>query len=263
MKNLIIKLSLVVIMAVACNSALAVFTDSLTTLALWHCDETNWVYSSTTNEFTPDDNSSGRTAHPLQINQQNEAIMMTNSPYGGNYLAFDGTVHATAWGALDPMPTTNLHLSVSVRLNALPTNSDTFVSIFWTGPIRVMLWNLGGATKMSILRYDGNTTPTWLQSDKLPNTNVWYTVDVVSAGTTEQLIFGNDTEGYATNSITVGEGFWDGADFVCVGWDPQGANRELDGDVDEMLIDNVPEPFYLSFIIYYLLFIIRRKFINN
>ena len=56
MKNLLIKLSLIVALIVVCNTASAVYTDNAQLQMLMHCDATNqgwWL-------VTPDDTSSGR-----------------------------------------------------------------------------------------------------------------------------------------------------------------------------------------------------------
>ena len=53
MKNLLVKLSLIAVLVVACNTASATFSDSTNTYALWHCDATN---RAGTEETTPDEN---------------------------------------------------------------------------------------------------------------------------------------------------------------------------------------------------------------
>ncbi len=258
MKNLLIKLSLIAIMVVACNTASAVFTDSPGTLALWHCDATNWAGAT---ETTPDDNSSGRAAHDLQINAAGEVTMMPGSPYGGSYLAFDVGDHATGWGALDPMPTDYLSIDVSFKASVFP-DVGTYKSVLWTGPIRVMLWNNGGTTYLGLLHYNtGAAVATWNFSTKLPALDTWYSVNAEYADSSLDLTFGNDTDGYTTTTVTTGAGLWGAADYVCVGWDPFDGTgqRNYGGDLDEMRIKNIPEPFTFGLIGLLGLLAIRRK----
>ncbi len=233
MKNLLVKISLIAIMVVACNTASAVYSDSSTTLALWHCDATNWAGAE---ETTPDDNSSGRTAKDLQINAANAATLMPGSPYGGSYLAFDGTDHATAFGVLDPAPTDSLKIDVSFRAHSFPA-AGIYKSLVWTYPVKVYLYN--GANVM-ILTYDAAGNPHFLSSTKTINVDTWYSVNVSVSDGTVEVIVGNDAEGYETNSGSSGTGLLDAssASHVTVGWDPfDGAGvRNLNGDLDEIRI---------------------------
>ncbi len=255
MKNLLIKLSLIAIMVVACNTASAVFTDSPNTYALWHCDATNWAGAE---ETTPDDNSSGRTAHNLIINHQGEAVMMPGSPYGGSYLELDGTDHCTAWATLDPIPTEYLNLDVSFRATAFP-GSGAFSALLWTYPLRAYLFD---GAHVRIHLYDSALGAHVLTSTKTINLATWYSVNAVFASSTLQIIVGNDSEGYVTNSLGIGDNTLadpGGNNFVLAGWDAFAAGTELNGDLDEMRVNNIPEPFTFGLIGLLGLFLIRRK----
>jgi len=233
MKNLIIKLSLIVAFVVACNTASAAFSDSPNTYALWHCDATNW---SGTEETTPDDNSSGRTAKDLQINVENAATLIPGSPYGGSYLAFDGTDRATANGVLDPAPTDQLKIDVNFRANSFP-DAGKYKSLVWTYPVKVYLYD---GAHVLILTYDAVGNPHYLSSTKTINADTWYSINVVVSDGTIKVIVGNDAEGYETNSGSSGTGLLDAssASYVTVGWDPfDGAHvRDVDADLDEIRI---------------------------
>ena len=238
MKNLLIKITLITVLVVACNTASAAFSDSTNTLALWHCDATNWAG---TEETTPDDNSSGRAAKDLQINAANAATLMPGSPYGGSYLAFDGTDRATANGVLDPAPADHLRIDVSFRANSFPA-AGIYKSLVWTYPVKVYLYN--GANVM-ILTYDAAGNPHFLGSTKTINADTWYSVNVVVSDGTVEVIVGNDAEGYETNSGSSGTGLLDAssASHVTVGWDPFDESRDVDADLDEIRISSVtPAP---------------------
>ena len=96
MKKLIIKLTLIAIIVVACNTAMAVFPDGPLLQVLMHCDETNQAAWLT----TPDDNSRGRLTNECILdmdiqwtgtNTLTEPTLMPDSPKGGSYFSFDGT----------------------------------------------------------------------------------------------------------------------------------------------------------------------------
>ncbi len=234
MKNLLVKISLIAIMAVACNTASAVYSDSTKNYALWHCDATNWAGAT---ETTPDDNSSGRTAKNLIINAQNEATMMPGSPYGGSYLAFDGTDHATAWAVFDTQPTDYLNIDLSFRANAFPA-AGKYVSLLWASPIRTFLYD---GAHVRLLMFDASVAGYFLDSTKTINADTWYSVTTVLFKGTLYLTVGNDAEGYVTDSRAVGAGLLDVASYgtyACPGWDPQDTpgERKLNGDLDEIRI---------------------------
>ena len=230
-KNLLVKITLIVTLVITCNSASAAFSDSPSTYALWHCDATNWADAT---ETTPDDNLSGRTAKDLQINAANEVTLMPGSPYGGSYLAFDGTDHATANGVLDPAPTDLLKIDVSFRAHSFPA-AGLYKSLVWTYPVKVYLYN--GANVL-ILTYDAAGNPHFLSSTKTINVDTWYSINVSVSDGTVEVIVGNDAEGYVSNSGSSGTGLLDASsqNQVTVGWDFFGGGREVNADLDEIRI---------------------------
>ncbi|RLD10613.1 MAG: hypothetical protein DRI44_05620, partial [Chlamydiae bacterium] len=234
MKNLLVKLSLITVIAAACNTVSAAFSDSTNTFALWHCNTTNWAGNE---ETTPDDNLSGRLAKNLQINAANEATLVPGSPYGGSYLNFDGTDRATAFGVLDPAPTDHLKIDISFRAHSFPA-AGLYKSLVWTYPVKVYLYN---GAHVLILTYDAAGNPHFLSSTKTINADTWYSVNVVVSNGIVEVIVGNDDEGYQTNSGSAGAGLLDAssASQVTVGWDYFDVSRDVDADLDEIRISSV------------------------
>ena len=75
------------------------------------------------------------------------------------------------------------------------------------------------------------------------------------------LTFGNDTDGYTTTTVTTGAGLWGAADYVCIGWDAFDGTgqRNYGGDLDEIRLNNIPEPFTFGLIGLLGFLAIRRK----
>jgi len=255
MKNLI-KLSLVIALIVVCSSASAEFVDSTANFLLWHCDATNWDGAA---ETTPDDNSSGRTVHPLQINVTNEAVMMTNSPYGGSYLYLDGTVKCTAFGAYEG-DKDNVNIDLSFRAHAFP-NAGEYDVLISTPSTRIYLF--GDAVRVIV--YDDAAAPLFVTSTKILSLETWYSVSFSTSNSNNQseLIVGNDTDGYTTNiSASVDNLFFvDGMTYILFGWDEWVPGREANADLDEIRAYTkiIPEPFTFGFIGLLGLLVIRRK----
>ena len=269
MKNLLIKITLIALLVVACGTASAVYTDTLNNVGLLHCDTTNGVGGGFIN--TPDDNSSGRAAiYPILNTSNNWDIGVDNttlptltagSPYGGSYFAFDGgdTIRATnAWLGGDAM-----QLNLSFRVNGLPSASgDNYAAMFWTYPVKAYMLNAGDDTHglALMLVYDAAGNPHFFGSTKTINQDVWYTLDFVASNGYSSVIVGNDSEGFVTNvtSITglLAPAFTD----LVIGSDFFGPTRLFQGDLDEIRYGlPIPEPFTFGLIGLLGLFAIKRK----
>ena len=240
---------------------------------LLHCDKamTNqWSDGSADCFLTPDDNSSGRLACAPIMNASNNWIIarddstmptfMTNSPYGGDYLAFDGNdsiIATNAWPGGD-----NLDLDLCFRFKDLPPLSgDNYAGLLWTLPVKAYLRadDDGVHGKVLMLVYDSAGNPHFFYSTKTINSNVWYHLNFSASNDTLKVAVGNVDEGYEYNTATA-TGLLAPGTFpdVIIGSDYFGPTRLFKGDIDEVRWGVVvPEPYYLSFIIYYLLFFIR------
>ncbi len=246
MKNLMIKITLIAALVVVCSSASAVFVDNPNTLALWHCDSTNWDGAI---ELTPDDNSiTGRTAKDMQINEAGEIVMMPSSPYGGSYLAFDGTTDRAL--GLDVLSTHTdiMQVDLAFRANELPAAASYDV-IMYPHALEVMLWDGG---HIRVLGFDAAATAYYLQSSKAINIDTWYTVSAVASNGYLQVTVGNDTEGYETDGMAMGAGLYEGFHDIAIGYHPfapADAGWYFHGDLDEVRISlPIPEPFTFGFI---------------
>ena len=245
MKNLIIKLSLIIALVVACGSASAVFVDNPNTLALWHCDSTNW---DGTTELTPDDNSTGRTAHDMQINVTNAAVMMPGSPYGGSYLEFSGDDRGLGLDVLATDPDI-LQVDFAFRASELPA-AGAYNVILYPYALNILLFDGG---HIRVLASDDEGSPqVYLQSSKAINIDTWYTVSVVASNSYVQITAGNDAEGYETDGKPMGAGLNNAPD-IPIGWHPFASALDtawtFKGDLDEVRISlPIPEPFTFGFI---------------
>ena len=232
MKNLLIKLTLITAFVVACNTVSAVFSDSLSTYALWHCDATNWDGAAKT---TPDDNSSGRIAHPLQINITNEAVMMPGSPYGGSYFHLDGTVQCTAFDTYEN-DKDNVSIDLSFRAHAFP-DAGKYDVLISTPSTRIYLFG----NVVRAIAYDDGANPHFITSSKTLSLETWYSVSLNTRNSNNQfeLIVGNDTDGYTTTLAPSADNlfFVDGMTYVLLGWDEWVSGREANADLDEIRIE--------------------------
>ena len=252
------------------------YTDNIYNRGLLHCDSivTNlWADGADNCFLTPDDNSSGRAAVAPILNASNNwgiarddstiPAFMTNSPYGGDYLVFSGgqsILITNAWLGGDA-----LTLDMSFRYNGLPPSSgDNYAGLFWTLPIKAYLRNDGDDThaKLLMLVYDAAGNPHFFYSSKTLSPNIWYQLSFSASNDNLQVSVGNDIEGFVSDTATA-TGLLAPGDFthVILGSDYWGPTRLFHGDMDEVRWGTaVPEPYYLSFIIYCLLFInVLRK----
>ena len=257
MKNLIIKLSLIAAMVIACNTATA-FTDGAGVQALMHCDATNQAVWLT----TPDDNSSGRVANECILDMSNaysgidlatQPTMMPNSPISGNYFSFDGndTINLNpGWAGGNAVV-----CDFSFRYSALPgpTTYSALISAFPV--ITCFLTTDGGFPRVAVMVAQNSihyssvelAIDTWYNvrcSINLDNPNeVSITVD----GTT-------DTE--------IGFTFQNTPAKIVLGYDFRGgpvANQRFTGDMDEVRIGTIPEPFTFGLIGLLGLLVLRKK----
>jgi len=251
MKNLIIKLSLVIALVVACNTASAVFTDNLQLQLLMHCDATNQAYWL----ITPDDNSSGRAVNEpildmaigsFAFDRTTEPVMMPGSPAGGSYLSFDG-VNDTVYCSPGWTGGTDVNCDFSLRWLGLPPVSNPYSALVQTVPWRCFLQPNGDQGYISFLM-----GATFLTSTVMLDSNVWYDVSFSIINDQAKLTV-NGTTVTATIPIV------DSVAQIMIGYDLYGLDRFFYGDLDEIRVGNIPEPITFGLIGLLGFFIIRRK----
>ncbi len=250
MKNMIVKLMLIAIVAVACNSAMAVFEDYPELQVLMHCDEVNedeWV-------TTPDDNSSGREANvpilnlsiyypPLVADDLTIPTLMPDSPKGGSYFNFnfdDGTNDSIN---LDPgwRGGVTLVCDFSFRYYSLPPlPSDPYIALVSCDAFTCFLTTMENKPPHVSVMIKQNVM---IQSPITVESNTWYDVGI-------RII--NDDVSITINGSTYTEHsafpFPDMTSPLGIGYFVRGGNRYLEGDMDEIEIGNIPEPFTFGFI---------------
>ena len=256
MKNLIIKLSLIAALVVACNTAMAL-TDGAGVQVLMHCDATNQIPSWLT---TPDDNSSGRTANECildmaksysGIDLTTQPTMMPNSPISGNYFSFDGNDSINlepgwAGGAA-------IVCDFSFRYSGSPGQYGALISAFPV--ITCFLTTDGGFPRIAVMVAQNSihyssvnlAVDTWYNVRCSINLNNPNEVSITVDGTT-------DTE--------IGYPFQNTPARIVLGYDYRGApiaGQEFTGDMDEIRIGTIPEPFTFGLIGLLGLLVIRRK----
>ncbi len=259
MKNLIIKLSLIAALVVACNTATA-FTDNTSLYVLMHCDETNQAAWLT----TPDDNSSGRAANePIldmaigglssTIDVTTQPIMTPGSPKGGEYFAFDGVndsiICDPGWRGGD-----NAVCDFSFKCNTLPGAGD-FDGLVTCQAFSCFLWGAAGpAISVMVEQNVMIFSPVVIAAD------TWYDVQVS--------IINPESGGGSDVSITVnGSTYTEHAGWALPGWTGpmtmgyflRDSANFLDGDMDEIRVGNIPEPFTFGLIGLLGLLVLRKK----
>jgi len=251
------------------------YVDNEFNHGLLHCNKmvTNlWPDGSTNCFITPDDNSSGRLAASSIMNASNDwgiarddstmPTLNTNSPYGGDYLAFDGNdsiLVTNSWSGGD-----NMDLDLSFRFNGLPPiDGDNYAGLFWSLPVKAYLRNdddIHG--KILMLVYDAAGSPHFFYSTKIIHSNVWYRLSFSASNNNLRVVIGNENAGYITDTASVTGLLAPSASVpfynVIIGSDYFGPARLFHGDIDETKWGViVPEP-TMFFMILICLGLIKR-----
>ena len=249
MKNLIIKLSLIAAMVVACNTASAVFTDNTELQVLMHCDATNQAYWLT----TPDDNSSGRPANEPILDMANdssvvdtdtEPIMTPGSPAGGSYFSFDG-VNDSIYCEPGWLGGDSVVCDFTFRFRSPPDIPGFLFDGLASCQSFTCFLSTDGAPPHISLMVEQNYM---VHSPITLHSNIWYHIGVTIVSNDVSITVNGSTftetspwpfPSYLT-PLTMGC-FLRG-DFLAAG------AGFLDGDMDEIAIGSIPEPFTFGFI---------------
>ena len=234
MKNLLIKITLIAALVVVCSSASAAFTDNVSTLFLYHCDSTN------ANNTTPDDNSSGRTAHDLGLNWGGDTTMMPGSA-GDNYLHFNSGDQSTVFGVYDDEDVVTLECSF--RVSEFPP-AGQYRALMWTVSTRIYL--VGDKIRADVVNAAG--VDILMDSSKVLATDTWYTVHLCTSNSSAEMELTVDG---TTDTMATPDGlYWAaGYTYFLAGWDVNASPaRDYTGDLDEMRGTTIPEPFTFGFI---------------
>jgi len=234
------------------------YTDNVYNRGLLHCNNavTNlWPDGdgATNCYITPDDNSSGRQAVSPIMNASNNwgiakddstmPTFETNSPYGGNFLAFDGNdsiIVNNAWPGGD-----NMDLDLNFRFNGLPPLAgDNYAGLLWTYPVKAYLRNVDDTQgKIMMLVYDAAGNPNFFYSSKLLNQDVWYRLSFSASNNNLKVVVGNDSEGYETDTRSETGLLAPAVTDVIIGSDYFASTRFFQGDLDEIKWGIIiPEP---------------------
>jgi len=222
----------------------------------WHANLTNyWL-------VTPDDNSSGRTACEPILNMDNSAVIMNSntvpafvpgSPYGGDYLSFDGvddSIYVNGGWVGDE----SAFVDLSMRWQGLPATNIVFAGIAHCLPWRCYFANLGGEARLGFLMTPGGTE-VWLISDKILESNVWYDIHFSWFEHNMTLIVGD-----TTNTGFMAEDLDQSASRVTVGYGYWVPERVFNGDLDELRWGYIiPEPATFGLLSLLGLALLRRK----
>ncbi|RLD11233.1 MAG: hypothetical protein DRI44_04050 [Chlamydiae bacterium] len=254
--------SLAVLLVEKNDGSFTPYDDSWSNILLMHCDDTNQYYWLE----TADDNSSGRSAAQpiLDINNTatgrdvtKEPALMPGSPYGGSYFSFDGInddmliLPYTLW----PSNKFSVVCDFSIRWKDLPPAGEYSATI-QTKSWRGFLYNNGGKGGINFLTEGG----VWITSPVQLDSNVWYSVSFQDFNGNATLTVGG--------TVTTVSGAPIGAStaHIRIGNDLYAPDtRYFKGDLDEIRVGIIPEPFYscpmcggVLLIIYYLIFITRH-----
>ncbi len=240
------------------------YVDNENNRGLLHCDAvvTNlWPDGSANCFITPDDNSSGRTAISPILNASNDwtigmdnstmPTFKTNSPYGGDYLAFDGNdsiIVNNAWPGGD-----NMDIDLSFRFNGLPPLSgDNYMGVFITYPVKTYIRNVDDISgKILMIVYDMDVNPHFFWSNKVLSSNVWYRLSFSLSNNNVKVVVGNEDDGYVTDTTTVPSLLQPAITDIIIGDSYFVPSRLFKGDMDEIRWGIViPEPtMFLMFLI--------------
>jgi len=243
MKNLVIELSLIAVLVVACNTAMAEFVDDPLLCVLMHCDETNQAAWLT----TPDDNSSGRLTNEciLDMNIQwtgtntlTEPTLMPDSPKGGSYFSFDGTNDSICvnpgWLGGD-----SLLCDLSFKANSFAPAGEYDVLAGCNDTWVCFLSMQFGIPHVSLML----SMIIMIDSPVEIIAGEWNDVSISVVDDNVSITVNGDT--YTEHSTVP---FPTSASILAVGYNLRGGDRYLDGDMDEIRIGSVPEPFTFGLI---------------
>lgn len=230
------------------------FTDNENNCGLLHCNiATTCLWHNGTSDAyqTPDDNSSGRPSVTSYLNASNNwgnlefanrddrtlPTFYSNSPYGGNYLTFDGVMDSicvtNGWPGGD-----SLDLNLSFRYASLPSGA-ALSCLFYTHPVKVYLQS--DATLMYLV-YDTAESAHYVYSSKTLNPNVWYSLICAVSNNNLSVTVGNTNEGYTTDIGTATGLLQPAWNLVYIG-DEFINHHPYYGDIDEIRWGViVPEP---------------------
>ena len=249
------------------------YVDNVYTRGLLHCDAvvTNlWPDGADNCFITPDDNSSGRPAVSPILNASNDwtigmdnstmPTFKTNSPYSGDYLAFDGDdsiIVTNAWLGGDSMT-----IDLGFRFNGLPPLSgDNYMGVFITYPIKTYIQNIDNVHgKILMIVYDADVNPHFFSSTKVLSPNVWYHLSFSLSNNNVQVVVGNEDDGYTTDTTTVPSLLQPAITDIIIGDSYFVPSRLFKGDMDEIRWGFViPEPTTVFFIVLICFGLISRK----
>jgi len=255
MKNLIIKLSLIAALVVACNTAMAVFTDGPGVQALMHCDATNqgptWL-------TTPDDNSSGRAANECVLDMWidfatkdtiTEPTLMPGSPKGGGYFEFDGVRDSICLANPGWLGGDSLLFECSFKADSFAPAGQYDVLAGCRDTWVCFLANQDGTPHIALMLQQSVI----FHSPVEIIAGVWNDISVSVVNLEVKITVNGSTYTEATP-------LWpEFPSILAVGYDLRNGTDYFTGDMDEILIGNIPEPFTFGLIGLLGFFIIRRK----
>ena len=225
--------------------------DTPGTWALWHMDaRTNWVDPPVLPWYIPDDAlaNPGRT-NDLQISGHN----VTSGGSYGNYLDFDGSwraISVNGWKNSDifyfecdiypynfevEQRIFEITQAVSIRFN--PNSGHTY------GRIRFVSYDDSGAVK--------DLFGGWARASEISGTWVHVACSIDATGNKIISMTGADS---VTSTVSGIQDAYTSDPRSFIGGDRLNGNHFY-GGIDELKVSVIPEPFYLSFIIYSLLII--------
>ena len=239
------------------------YNDDVYNQLLLHCDETNQTASW---QVTPDDNSYGRAANTPILDKSNGVwavdyttapTMMPGSPRCGNYLRFDGindSIYISpGWNGAN-----NVFCDFSLRWLGYPPASAPYAGLIQLAPWRAYLRPADG-TNCYVNFLVGNT---WVHSDKILFSNVWYDVHFSVKDNMAELIVGNITNTTAVVLTNRSYSIQIGCDYNI---NAHLNDRFFYGDIDEIRIATIPEQcvFFYSFLIYFIATLKNNKLFNR
>ena len=249
MKKLIIKLSLIAILVVACNTASAVFIDSSNLQVLMHCDETTQDYWL----ITPDDNSSGRAVNECildmaidlsDIDPATEPTLMPDSPVGGSYFSFNGS-NSTIYCEPGWLGGDSVVCDFTFRFRSPPDIPGFPFDGLASCQSFTCFLSTDGAPPHISLMVEQNYM---VHSPITLHSNIWYHIGVTIVSNDVSITVNGSTftetspHPFPSYLTPLTMGCFLRGDFLAAG------AGFLDGDMDEIAIGSIPEPFTFGFI---------------